>query len=339
MKYTTLRALEKHLESAALSQFADFYMVLAKDEGERKMATDSLLKYLVKGKTGFALKSFQGDLKCDDELLRELDTFSFLASKQVLMVYNADSLKKPTQQKLEDYFAHPNASVCLVLSAASISANSNFYKKAEKFGIILDVVEEKAWEKEKSLADWLMQTVQSQGKSMTQQSVQKMLKQVGLDQPTLSQELEKLICYVGDRKDISPADVEAICTTFTHDNTWQLGEALFKRDAAAALRISRGLVAEGTPFLALVRQIRSQFQTEYQVCCLLSQGGGAQEVAKAFPYMRGMILDRHMQMAASYGLTRFRQAMLHIDSHELLAKNGVDDHDLLLDILINKLTV
>src|SRR5262249_40672120 len=133
-------------------------------------------------------------------------------------------------------------------------------------------------------------------------------------------------------------DVAAVCSSINLDNAWQLGEAIFRRDVPTALRISKGLLADGTAFIALLRQIRTQFQTEFQVCSILSRGGSHAEIAQEFPYMKGQILDRHMHQAQSYGMQRFKSALLAIDEAELSAKNN-GDPDFLAERLIIKLTL
>ena len=107
------------------------------------------------------------------------------------------------------------------------------------------------------------------------------------------------------------------------------GEAIFCRDAAAALRIAMALLEEQA-LLPLLRQMRSQFQTEYQVCLLLVQGKHAQDIAQEFPYMKGQILERHMWQARQYGLEAFKRGLIALDIAESRVKNSSIDDKLLL---------
>lgn len=339
MKFTNLRAFEKHLEGASSNQFADIYMVIGKERFACKVATDQLLKSLLKDKKNpeLLLKSFNGAQCTSDELLTELHSLSFFSEKQIILVDEAEKLPKPVMKALESYFQQPNRSVCLVLSALAINHATNFYKHAEKAGIVLEFPEEKPADREKTLIEWIQTRTEAEKKKIDPKACQHLVKQVGTDMALLHNEFEKLICYIGDRPSITVQDIAAICGSTNQENIWQLGEALFQRNASTALRISKAFLSDGTSFLPLLRQIRHQFQTEYQVCSIMASGGTTEQISQQFPYMKGFILDRHLRNAQSYGMARFKKGMKAIDEAELTAKNSSMDPDLLAEQLIIQL--
>lgn len=341
VKYSNLAAFEKHLESSAPDHFADIYLVMAKEPFVRKQATDRLVALVLKNEVspGLSLHVFDAEKHSVDAVLQELETMAFFSKKRVIIVQGADSFDKASTLKLEAYCSSPNRTACLVVTAPSLNRATTFYKKLEKVGIVLDVAEEKPWEREKSLADWLYAEAQKEGKQLSQQVSQMMVKQLGTDQSLLATELQKLICYVGERKAIVENDVTAISPVTNLENGWQLGEAIFRRDVSTALRISKGLLIDGMALIALLRQIRSQFQTEFQVCSILVRGGTAAEVSQEFPYMKGTILERHIRQSQAYGMQRFKQGLLAIDETELQAKNSSTDSEFLAERLIIKLTL
>lgn len=340
MKFTNFRAFEKHLEGAAPNHFSHLYMILSKDAYELKTACDRLTSALISKESSpeLCLAIFDGERHPIETILAELQSITFFVKKRVIVVHNSDKFDKSAAAKLESFFHTPAPSVYLVITAPTLNRATNFYKNGEKAGVVLDVPEEKPWEKEKTLQEWIRAEAASQGKKIDQRTCQWLLKQLGTDQMLLHNELEKLYCYIGEREEITMNDIGAICTTVSIENAWQLGESIFRKDASAALRISKALLAEGTNLIALLRQIRSQFQTEYQVCSLLSTGGTAQDVAQQFPYMKGQILERHLQMAQNYGMHLFKKGMLKIDEAELSAKNSMIDPELIAERLIVALT-
>jgi len=341
MKYTSLKAFEKHLEGANPSHFSNVYMIISKEPFECKAATDKLTTSLLKGQPQpeLCLKIFDCDSLNLNALLNEMDGFSLLFNKQIIVIQNADKLTQPARTALEPYLAKPAPSLYLIISASSINHATNFYKKAEKSGVILEVPELKPWEKERVLADWVGGQAAAAGKKIIPQACQLLVKQIGTDQHLLHNELEKLYCYIGDRNEITIKDIGAICVNVNLESIWQLGEALFKRDGGSALRISKAILSDGSSFIGLVKQIRSQFQTEFQVCSILEFGGTANDVNQRFPYMKGNILDRHVQMARGYGMKKFVTGMQLIDDIEVMAKNSVANHELLVELLIAKLVI
>jgi len=339
VKYSNLRAFEKHLESASPSHFSELYLILIKDAFERKSAADRLIKSLLEGSRNpeLALRVFDGERLSVEDVCEELNSFSFFAEKRIVAIHGIDKLPKTALAKLEESFSQLNRSICLVLSGASMAANTRFYKKAEQAGVLLEIAEEKPWEKEKSAVEWVLTKVNALGKKIHPAIAQALIKQVGTDYALLHQEIEKINCYIGERNEIALQDINAVSVHVNSENAWQLGEAIFQRDVQAGLRISKALLSEGQSFLTLLRQVRTQLQTDFQVCAVLSQGGGAEQVTQLFPYMKGFILERHMRMAQSYGLERFKKGLQKVDEIELLAKSSGADPELLAEMLIVKL--
>lgn len=341
MKYTNLRAFEKHLEGASPAHFSNIYMILIKDRFTRKMAVDRLLTSLLKEQKHpeLCLKIFEGEQLSANSVLEELNGLTLFSERQVIAVELPEKPAKPLLTALESYSKNPSRSLFLIISSAAVNHSTNFYKSLEKTSVLLEVAEEKGREKERTLIEWVTAKVAAAGKKIESQASHYFLQQVGTDLALLHNELEKLLCYVGDRTNIIVQDVSAICANINFETIWQLGEAIFRRDAATALRISKALLDDGTAFLSLVRQIRTQFQTEYQVCSILNSGGNSSDISKQFPYMTGFILDRHQKMAQAYGMSRFKKGILHIDQLETLAKNSALTHELLAEMLIIKLAI
>lgn len=341
MKYTNVKAFEKHVQGSDKDHLADIYALIGKESFEVKKAADKLIAVLLSSETdpALALKIYQGEALDLNDLMQELRSFPFFCKKRVVLIQNAENLSKQEIAKLEDYFSSPNRAACLIFTASAINRSTNFYKKLEKAGVILDIAEEKPWEKEKSSKEWVMAKVAEDKKKITEEAVHALIAQAGTNQAFLFQEIEKLICFIGDRNEITAKDVAVITSSVNSDTIWQLSDAIFSRNGLHAFQIMKSLMEEGTAFLALLRQIRAQVQTHYQICTILANGGGSSGVTAAYPYMKGRILENNMQLASSYGLVRFKKAMLKIDETESFAKNGIGSDNALAEMLITHLVV
>lgn len=339
MKYATLRALETHLEEASPDHFASLYAILGKDDFHRKTACNRLIHFLLgpNKESSLALTTLEGEGLAAKTLSNALCSATLFSQKGWVVIHNSEKLSKPSMEWLEAYFAKPTPHITLILTAPGLHHGTHFFKKIEKFGVVLDIADEKPWEKERSCTEWAQAFLTGAGKITDPATAQALVKQVGTDGENLRQEMEKLICFVGERREISLKDITAICSGVNSETVWQLGEAIFKLDAPAALRISHALLDEGTALLSLLRQIRSQFQTDLQVCAILAGGGSPADVTAQFGYMKGSILERHCQAARHYGLKRFREGLLKIDASELQAKNSAPELDL-IEVLIARLT-
>lgn len=339
MKLDNLRAYEKHLEASQPSQFADVYLVLSKEEFERSTALTTTTTALVGSENpDFALRIFDGEDVTADQLFDELNALPLFTARRVVVVKQVDKAKKALTKALEEYLSHPNRSVKLVMCAEAVAANTTFYKTCEKVGVVLSVAAKKPWEKEEALCEWLLQEVGKTGKRIDPAAAKQLVKQTGLDQGMLKNELEKLLCYTIDQPTITSQAVAAICTQLDSDTIWLFNEAILRRQAAKALSIGAQLLQDGGSVIGILVQLRTQLHTDYQVCSILSNGGTTQDVAQEFRHFVGRILTAHIDMARGYGMRRFKQGLLAVDEAERAAKSSSMEPSLLLERLIIKLT-
>lgn len=339
MRYDNLRAFEKHLEGATPKHLSPLYVIIGKEDYDCKEAIRLLMRFLVSPEQKeMALKTWDGSCADPQSLVADLYSPSFLVEKRVILIQHAEKLKKNVLEQLEKYLNRANRSQHLILCAATLSKQTSFYKLLEKEGIVIEFAELKPWEKEKKLVEWVGKQATAVRKLMPFPVCQQFVKQLGMDQNMLSNELDKLFCFVGPRQEIAWQDVSCICTQMPLETVWQLGEALFRRDSAAALKITYGILMDGQAFLPLLRQIRGQFVIEFHICTMLEQGQDVAAITQEYPYMKGSILEKHIENARQFGIKAFREGLLTIDATEIRAKNSSIDEKLLAEILIAKLT-
>lgn len=327
MKFTNLKALHESLKDK--KSFLPIYLVLSEDDYERK----ETLKALISGNPS---KTFDGTSTEINQILEELNSLSLFSKSKAVIIDHAEKLTAPTLKAIEDYLERPNESVYLVLTASSFDKRKSFYKKADKLGCILDLVIDNKYAKESSLVAKIIDTAIASGKTMPAHICQKFIKFVGADQRHILSELEKLICYIGDKTTITENDIYAVCIGVNTDNIWQLSDAIFYKNGALALKISRKFIEE-TPLFVLLRQIRTQFQNKCKLAELISKGADETEIQKHFPYMKGNILQLNVNAVKSFGPENLKEGILLIDDTDYLAKNSGLTHGFLIDRLIFKL--
>ncbi len=157
------------------------------------------------------------------------------------------------------------------------------------------------------------------------------MKEGGTDQTLLENELNKLFSFVGERASITEDDIKKTLIPISSDTGWQLGEALFRLDGKEALSIIEGQLTGGVAFIALLRQLRAQLVTGYQVLSLLND---RDQLTLKFPYLRGSLLEKTIKNATTFGAFRFNKALTLIDEIELKAKNSSVSDEFLASLLI-----
>lgn len=270
MKLQDFNLLKKKLPSPLI-------LLLISEESERAFYEKALLHEFQDNTIFFSPDNFS-----PERFLQEADSLALFAKQTLVHIDDVDELKASDVKVLVEYAKRPNPSVILILSASRLSANSALYRTVEQNGLLFQPAEEKPWEKEKRLSGWLSQEAARHGKRLGSEGAQKLLRSLGSDRFFLVNELEKLICFVGNKEEISPQDIAQLVAPLSQETLWQLGEAVFARKTLDAIRIGNELLRGGVSLFALLGHLRSQV---HQGLKLLVLGG------EPPPYLKGKFLE------------------------------------------------
>jgi DNA polymerase-3 subunit delta len=129
--------------------------------------------------------------------------------------------------------------VRLVVTAGKVDKRKSFYKTLKKAG---DVEEFAGWSSNDR--DWadraemlVRQLIQNEGKLIDDEALSQLVQSVGPNPRQLQMEVEKLAVYSVDEKQISAADVSAICIRNKQAQAFALAESLGDRNLPVALKI------------------------------------------------------------------------------------------------------
>lgn len=129
-------------------------------------------------------------------------------------------------------------SVRLLVSAGKVDKRKTFYKTLEKIGRIESFdgwsVNDKDWAGQAELM--AQNAVQAREKNINNDALAELIARIGPQPRQLANEVEKLCLYVGDREEITKADVNTICIKNKLSRAFALGDALGNRNLPALLK-------------------------------------------------------------------------------------------------------
>jgi DNA polymerase III subunit delta len=301
------------------------HLTICKDKEEVRRSLTTFLKEVKDSHISFYPENFSVET-----FFQEVETLPFLSQKKVVIVHELDQLPEEGIEAIYRYLERPNSWISLYLTAGELAANHRVVKLVEKKGRVFHFKEEKPWEKEKRLAAWLIEEAKSDGVRLPLQAATALVQ--GVDHQMLKAELDKLICFAGERQEISIEDISLLSTPVHKETLWQLGEAIFTFATKRAFEIGRSLLEEGMAIFPLLASLRSQFTNGIEILSL------GREAVKKFPYLKGNLLEKKLEMFKKYGDRRLQQGVLLLFETEVKAKNSSVDPLLLLELLIVKLT-
>jgi DNA polymerase-3 subunit delta len=133
-------------------------------------------------------------------------------------------------------FAWPG--VRLLISAGKVDKRKVFYKTIDKLGKVENFsgwsIDDKDWADQAETAARV--ALRARLKDISREALAELVNRVGPNSRLLENEIEKLSLFVGDRPDITIADVTAICARNKSAKAFALGDALGDRDLPRLLR-------------------------------------------------------------------------------------------------------
>ncbi|MDM8006114.1 MAG: DNA polymerase III subunit delta [Phycisphaerae bacterium] len=168
------------------------------------------------------------------DVLDDARTLPFLAEKRLVMVRDADSFITRYRAELEEYLDDPSPYGVLLLECKSFSAATRLHKRAQAVGEIIKCEAIKP----RMLPAWLADRARkAHGVQIDSRAAALLQDLVGNDLGGLDGELEKLALYVGDRKRIAVADVEALVGQHREEKVWDILSAIAAGNQARAISL------------------------------------------------------------------------------------------------------
>jgi len=285
------------------------YLVGGSDEFSIKEKAGSLAAELAPKTAGeFGVEIIEGDAANQDEGLRivarlreSLESLGlFGGGEKLVWLKNttllADNLTARTEAVKEALAELAELiqrglpdGVTLLISAIGCDRRKAFYKTIEKIGEVkfFEMPEEGKADSDEEIVAFIQSKVQAENKTMTADAIEAFREMVAPSLREIANELEKLLVYTGKRREITRADVQAICSASRQAVIWELTDALGARRTSQSIAALENLLAAGESPIGVVILLASQFRlmllakdlmTRKVITVSDEQGGGYQFV-------------------------------------------------------------
>jgi DNA polymerase-3 subunit delta len=264
--------------------------VFVGDEGFfRKRFRDAILEHLVPADLR-EFSFFEFDLAENDlaEVLDRARTPSLMAPFQVFFVRGVKNLfgRGSNEQKLaalEDYCKNPNPDALLVFVADHISIPADvrrmemqdkerYQRIRETMGQYCGIVE-LARVAESEAVRWISDYCAGRGVGVKIEAdgARELVDALGSDMMMISNELEKMILYVGERKRITLADVETMVLAAKQRSLYELTDAISSKQPVRALEVLNAILMSGEGEEAAIGHIYMLAKTFRQMLVILER--------------------------------------------------------------------
>ena len=263
------------------------YVFVGDEAFFRKRFRDAILEHLVPADLrDFSL--FEFDLAETDlaEILDRARTPSLMAPFQVFFVRGVKNLfgrgaKEERLAAIEEYCNNPNPDAIIVFVADHISIPADVRKMEiqdkERYQRIRDImgpycgIVELARVEEGDAIRWITDYCASRGVKIESDGARELVDALGGDMMMISNELEKLILYVGEKKLITLGDVETMVLAAKQRSLYELTDAISSKDRVRALEVLDAILASGEGEEAAIGHIYMLAKTFRQMLIILER--------------------------------------------------------------------
>ncbi len=263
------------------------YVFVGDEAFFRKRCRDAILEHLV-APDSRDFSVFEFDLS-DTPLTEVLDrarTPSLMAPFQVFFVRGVKNLfgRGSNEEKIsaiEEYCKNPNPDALLVFVADHISIPADarrmdmtdkdrYQKIREDLGPFCGIVE-LARVEEGEAVRWLTDYCTARDIKIDADGTRELVDALGGDMMMISNELEKLILYVGEKKKITLGDVETMVLAAKQRSLYELTDAISSKNRVRALEIIDAILSTGDGEEAAIGHLYMLAKTFRQMLVILER--------------------------------------------------------------------
>ena len=224
----------------------------------------------------FDKEIFYGDKKPLGEVLDFASAFPFGSEKKLIIFKQFEKVKD--KKPLVDYAASPADFTVLVLIHNGIITNLNSepYKSLVKYNFIFEAKELKG----KNLLKWLVSHVEKKEKTISQENAQLLIDISGESRSMLENQIEKIITFMSDEKEISLSHIQSLSTRLKQFSIFDLQNAIGKKDKDKAINIAFNLLENSAEPVFIVAMLTRYFTGVSRVSELTREKIPSQQAAR-----------------------------------------------------------
>jgi DNA polymerase-3 subunit delta len=250
--------------------------------GSERLLVDRAVSALRKaslgeGPAGFNDDVFQGQGLSAQRVAQAARTLPMMATKRFVLVRNLDAAAPEEQERLAEYVRAPSPDTCLVLVAEKLDGRGKLAKVARESGVLLELESPRPNE----IPGLAQREARMRGHALSDAAAAALADAIGADLASLSDAIERLSLYVGDKQPIGTVEVEACVAQVRTESVWSLVDAVGERNAPKALQAAASLLGDREPALKILALVARQLRILTKLRQALAQGLKPQEATQS----------------------------------------------------------
>ena len=210
------------------------------------------------------------------EVIAAALTLPFSSPKRLVIIKDPQKFSAQDTELLLSFLANPPASTCVVLDSQEKMQGSPILNAIAKNGVV------KKFDKLKygELSRWIDAQIKSRGLKIAADAVSAIEELVGNDLSAIANALDKISLYGSSKKDaLKRQDVEALCGAVSTRTSFELIDAMKRKDRSAALKILGSLLRGGEKPTKIIGALIWHVGRLLKARSLIERGASKEEIA------------------------------------------------------------
>jgi len=279
--------VERFVQDVSSRKLKPGYVFIGDEGFFRRTCRDAILTHLIpEGMREFSFYEFDLDSSGIVEILDRARTPSLMANFQVFFVRGVKALYGRGKHDAEfgaiaDYIKNPNPDALLILIADHISIPADlrrmdmtdkerYERIRETLGEYFPIIEFARVEEGEAIK-WLNETAALHATKVDPDASRELVDSLGGDMMMISNELEKLLLYVGEKRRITLGDVETLVLAAKQRTLYELTDALSSHNRARSLEILDSMLSTGDGDEAAIGHLYMLARTFRQMLVILER--------------------------------------------------------------------
>lgn len=272
-------------------------------------------------------------------LSSEVTTFPFGFNEKLILV-NIPTKSSNSEENVStknDWFNEELAEdilnsldVNVIVFVGDVQSRSKLYKFVQKNGKCIECNKPKS---KKDLAPWIVSIVRQNGKNISLENANYLLQICGTDKLMLSNEIQKLTDFIGDREEINKQDIEKIGIRTLETIIFDLTDALGNRNIAISLRYLEELLLQKEPLQKILIMIARHFKSLLITkVCVQNNLSVSDELNIKFPF----IVNKYKEQCRKFKMEELEKTIINLANLDSDTKIGKIDPRIGLEICLIK---
>jgi len=317
-------------EDIKANSYKNVYLIYGEEDYLKNQYKNKLIKALVSDGDNMNFSKYDADNLDVPRIIDLAETMPFFAEHRVILITDSGLMKK-SDEAMADYLSNVAAGTIFIFVESEVDKRAKTFKAAKGYERDIEFV----MPDENLLTRWMGAKIKAAGKTMKSDAWAEFLNRTDESMDNMDKEFEKLISYVGDRPEITLADVTAICVPKVETKIFDMLNAIAAKDTKAAMDLYNDMLAAKEPPMRILFMIVKQFRQMRVIKELAGHGENITSIA-AKTGMRDFAIKRMASLSKNFTVKDIDNLLSEACELEQRVKTGRLDENLAVELIMMK---